>query len=87
MVSFAGAAVVDVPPPLLLEPHPAAAPASATIVPIAAADLVNFTGGSPFPDSFLVSRVPRPVSERLRHSCPACHGRVVGWSGHTHPSG
>src|ERR1039457_1931756 len=71
-VSFTGAAAADVPPPLVLEPHPAAAPASATTAPIAAADLVNFTGGSPFPASFLVSGAPRPGDGRLRHCCPAC---------------
>src|ERR1035441_7740389 len=55
------------PPPPAAEPQPAAAPASATSAPIAAADLVKFTGGSPFPASFLVSGAPRPGDGRLRH--------------------
>src|SRR5215469_13980824 len=47
-VSLAGAAAPD--DELALEPHPAAAaPASKTAAPIAAADLVSFTARSPFP--------------------------------------
>jgi hypothetical protein len=46
--SFAGAPDDDELLPLL-EPQPAAAPASRAAAPNAAADLVNFTGGSPFP--------------------------------------
>jgi hypothetical protein len=38
---------------LLLEPHPAATPASRAAAPKAAADLVIFTAGSPFPASIL----------------------------------
>src|SRR5215831_938291 len=48
-VSLAGAAAPD-DGELPLEPHPAAAaPASKTAAPIAAADLVSFTARSPFP--------------------------------------
>src|SRR5450755_361369 len=42
-ISLAGAAEAPAPVAELLEPHPAAAPASTTAVPIAAADLVKFT--------------------------------------------
>ena len=41
--SLLGTAVPDELPPLLLEPHPAATPASRAAAPKAAADLVNFT--------------------------------------------
>src|SRR5258708_13805556 len=48
-VSLAGAAEAD-DDELALEPHPAAAaPASTTAAPTAAADLVSFTARSPFP--------------------------------------
>src|SRR5690242_9335627 len=62
-VSFAGAdepADDELPP----EPHPAAAaPASTTAAPIAAADLVSFTARSPFPAGLM------DPGQRLR-SCP-----------------
>src|SRR5450759_3645049 len=63
-VSFAGAA--------------AAAPASATTAPIAAADLVKFTGGSPFPASFLVF-AGRAAS--CGRTPPALLSGLPAWSG------
>src|SRR5450759_927074 len=77
-VSFAGAAAADVPPPPALEPQPAAAPASATTAPIAAADLVKFTGGSPFPASFLVF-AGRAAS--CGRTPPALLSGLPAWSG------
>src|ERR1019366_39028 len=79
-VSFAGAAAAAAavpPPPPALEPQPAAAPASATTAPIAAADLVKFTGGSPFPASFLVSR----GAASWGWTPPALLSGLPAWSG------
>ena len=63
--SLAGAEEPELDVPLEPQPAmPAAAPASATAAPIAAADLVKFTARSPFPALSVAE--PRPPGGRLR---------------------